>query len=118
MVQTQELQDWAIDNEEVLIACYFDVEFDLYDEYEPHSGCITKKDMLELESDFYWDELPEQFITDIYDSTGKRCDQCFTLLSAEGYKTDYEARNFWGETCYEEILVGYKCSFCGNEESF
>lgn len=114
---TEETARWSIDNEEILIANYFDINFDLYDKYNPHSECLTKESYITLEENFDVMELPAEFISDVFNSLGERCGQCFALLQPEEYTTVEESRGeCHGALCTETIPVSYKCNSCGFEE--
>lgn len=77
----------------------------LHDEGESVSGMLTWKEHFALEdSDNYNDNNGLKF-----------CGECGKELTFDEIKIAYE---FWGASCHEVIVVGYKCSGCGHEDDF
>jgi hypothetical protein len=55
-----------------------------------------------------------------YDTnTCEYCESCGHLLDDEAIASVYESRGeFWGASCSEQVLTGYKCQACGFENKF
>lgn len=116
--------DWAKDNEEMLVELLFDIDSDIYDNYDPHSGF---EDVLHTEEDYiafsesyepdYHNEAWLNFVSEVYDSMAERCEECLCLLSDENMRTESEGRGeYWGAPSYEDVVVGYSCPHCGHHE--
>lgn len=46
------------------------------------------------------------------------CDECGKTLNDEDYILESQTHNFWGASCVEPIIIGYKCHHCGYVEMF